>query len=106
MATIKKINQIAAAYSVNTDTTKPANSDSAAKPSADKPRNTVQALIKQMEPEIKKALPALITPERFTRIALSAVSANPQLADCNPRSLLAALMTAAQLGLELNNGEQ
>ncbi len=97
---MKKINQIAAT-NVNTEV-KPANTDSAAKPSAEKPRNTVQSLIKQMEPEIKKALPALITPDRFTRIALSAVSANPQLADCNPRSLLAALMTAAQLGLELN----
>ncbi len=90
---MKKINQIAATNNANTED-KPANTD--------KPRNTVQSLIKQMEPEIRKALPAMITPDRFTRIALSAISANPQLADCNPRSLLAALMTAAQLGLELN----
>ena len=67
-----------------------------------KPQKTVQALIRQMEPEIRKALPSMITPERFTRIALSAISVNPQLAECTPRSLLAALMTAAQLGLELN----
>ena len=68
----------------------------------EKPGKTIQALILRMEPEIRKALPAIITPERFTRIALSAVSSNPQLADCSPRSLLAALMTAAQLGLEFN----
>jgi len=55
-----------------------------------------------MEPEIAKALPEVITPERFTRIAMSAISANPQLAECTPVSFLASLMTAAQLGLEVN----
>lgn len=76
--------------------------NNAVNPKQTKPAKTVQALIRQMEPEIRKALPSMITPERFTRIALSAVSANPQLADCTPRSLLAALMTGAQLGLEPN----
>ena len=67
-----------------------------------KPQKTIQDLIKQMEPEIKKALPRTITPERFTRIVLSALSATPQLAECTPRSFLGAMMTAAQLGLEPN----
>lgn len=31
-------------------------------------RTTMQQYIKQMEREIKKALPSVITPERFTRI--------------------------------------
>ena len=67
-----------------------------------KPRKTVQDLIQQMMPEIKKALPATITPERFTRIVLSAISTTPQLANCTPKSLLGAMMTAAQLGMEVN----
>lgn len=67
-----------------------------------KPKKTVQDLIKQMMPEVKKALPATITPERFTRIVLSAISTTPQLANCTPKSLLAAMMTAAQLGMEVN----
>lgn len=67
-----------------------------------KPKKTVQDLIKQMMPEIKKALPATITPERFTRIVLSALSVTPQLAECTPQSFLAAMMTAAQLGMEVN----
>ena len=71
-------------------------------PTPVKTPKTIQSLIRQMEPEIRKALPSMITPERFTRIALSAISSNPQLADCTPRSLLAALMTSAQLGLEPN----
>ena len=67
-----------------------------------KPKQTVQDLIKKMMPEIKKALPATITPERFTRIVLSAISTTPQLANCTPKSLLGAMMTAAQLGMEVN----
>lgn len=59
-------------------------------------------LIKVMEPEIKKALPSVLTPERFTRMILSAMSTTPQLAACTPQSFLGAMMTAAQLGVEPN----
>lgn len=59
-------------------------------------------LIKAMQPEIKKALPSVITPERFTRMALNAISNTPKLQECTPMSFLAALMNAAQLGLEPN----
>lgn len=52
--------------------------------------------------EIARALPSVITPERFTRIALSALSRSPQLQRCTKESFLGALMTAAQLGLEPN----
>ena len=62
----------------------------------------LQHYIKQMEKEIKKALPSVITPERFTRIVLSALSTNPKLADTTPQSFLGAMMTAAQLGVESN----
>ena len=65
-------------------------------------RKTMQSYIKSMEGEIKKALPSVITPERFTRIVLSAISVNPQLGSCTPASFLGAMMTSAQLGLEVN----
>ena len=65
-------------------------------------RPALQHYIKQMEKEIKKALPSVITPERFTRIVLSALSTNPKLADTTPQSFLGAMMTAAQLGVEPN----
>lgn len=64
--------------------------------------STIQDYIKVMEKEIAKALPSVMTPERFTRITLSAVSANPKLAECTPTSFLGAMMTAAQLGVEPN----
>ncbi len=63
---------------------------------------SIADLIKAMEPEIKKALPSVITPERFTRMALSAISNTPKLQECSQMSFLAALMNAAQLGLEPN----
>jgi recombination protein RecT len=65
-------------------------------------RKTMQQYIKTMEGEIAKALPSVITPERFTRMVLSALSVNPKLAQCTPQSFLGAMMTAAQLGVEPN----
>ena len=68
----------------------------------DKPQKTLRDYIKSMEGEIKKALPSVLTPERFTRMMLSAVSNTPKLPECTPKSFLAAMMSAAQLGLEPN----
>lgn len=69
---------------------------------AESPKKSMQNLIKQMEPEIAKALPSVITPERFTRMVLSATSTTPKLYECTPQSFLGAMMTAAQLGMEPN----
>lgn len=65
-------------------------------------KKTMQGYIKSMEGEIAKALPSVMTPERFTRMVLSAISTNPKLASCTPASFLGAMMNAAQLGLEPN----
>lgn len=65
-------------------------------------KKTLQSYIKSMEGEIAKALPSAITPERFTRMTLSAISATPKLAECTPQSFLGAMMNAAQLGVEPN----
>lgn len=63
---------------------------------------TLQQYIQTMQGEIAKALPSVMTPERFTRITLSALSSNPQLKETTPTSFLGAMMTAAQLGMEPN----
>ena len=65
-------------------------------------KKSMQQYIKSMEGEIKKALPSVITPERFTRMVISAISVTPKLASCTPQSFLGAMMNAAQLGLEPN----
>ena len=64
--------------------------------------STIKDYIEVMAPAIKAALPSVMTPERFTRITMSALSANPKLQECSPQSFLGAMMTAAQLGLEPN----
>lgn len=69
---------------------------------ANKQGITMKDYIKSMEGEIKRALPSVITPERFTRITLSALSSNRKLAETTPKSFLGAMMTAAQLGVEPN----
>lgn len=58
--------------------------------------------IKSYEKEIAKALPSVITPERFARMATTAVTQTPALATCTPQSFIGAMLTAAQLGLEPN----
>lgn len=58
-------------------------------------------LIERQKPEIARALHGTaLDPERFTRVALTVVRQSPKLQRCRPESMLGALMTAAQLGLE------
>lgn len=78
-----------------------AAADNKAATTATKPK-TMQQYVKSMEAEIAKALPSVITPERFSRIVLTALSSNPKLQECTPQSFLGAMMTAAQLGVEPN----
>jgi len=59
-------------------------------------------LLKRMHTQIEKALPSVITPERFTRIALTAYNDNDALQKCDAESFLGAMMQAAQLGVEPN----
>lgn len=67
----------------------------------EKPKTMMQ-WIKGYEGQIAKALPSVMTPERFSRIAMTAVTKNPTLGKCTPGSFMGALLTAAQLGLEPN----
>lgn len=50
--------------------------------------------------QIRMVAPKHLTPERITRIAMTTIQRVPKLADCTPQSLLGALMTCTQLGLE------
>jgi recombination protein RecT len=63
---------------------------------------TINDWIKAYQDQIAKALPKVITPERFTRMVTTAVTQTPKLAQCTPQSFVGAMLTAAQLGLEPN----
>ena len=69
---------------------------------AERDGKDIRTLIKRMAPAIEKALPSVITPERFTRMVLTAISSTPKLAECDQVTFLAAMMNAAQLGMEPN----
>lgn len=62
----------------------------------------MQQLVLSMQDQIKKALPSVLTGERFSRMILTAMSSTPQLQQCTPKSFLGAMMQAAQLGVEPN----
>ena len=58
--------------------------------------------VAKYQPELAKALPSVITPERFERMALTAIAKNDKLAASTPASFIGAMLQAAQLGLEPN----
>lgn len=62
----------------------------------------LKGLLMSMRGQIEKALPSILTPERFTRMVMTALSNSPQLQQCTPASFLGAMMQAAQLGVEPN----
>lgn len=55
--------------------------------------------LKALEPQFKMALPAHVTPEKFSRIIITALQTNPVLMNANRASLFAACMKSAQDGL-------
>jgi len=58
------------------------------------------AMLDQFKGEIARALPRHLNADRMARIALTAFRRTPKLGDCDPRSVFAAVIQAAQLGLE------
>lgn len=59
------------------------------------------AMLEQFKGEITRALPKHINPDRMVRIALTAFRMTPKLAECDPRSVFAAVIQSSQLGLEV-----
>lgn len=72
-------------------------------------KDVVQAfpdMIKALTRQVQLALPKHLSADRMCRIALTAFRQNPDLANCDPRSVFAAVVVAAQMGLEINiNGQ-
>ena len=63
---------------------------------------TLRQWVEKISGQIKNALPSNITPERMVRIAMTAITKDPKLAESTPESFMGALLTSAQLGLECN----
>ena len=58
------------------------------------------AMLEAWKPEIARALPKHLNGDRMARIALTCFRNVPKLAECDPKSVFAAVIQAAQLGLE------
>lgn len=67
---------------------------------ADNPK-AMLALLKQSESAIAMALPRHLTADRMMRLALTSFSSNPAIRECTPRSIIASVVVASQLGLEI-----
>ena len=64
--------------------------------------STLRQLLEKQKLQIKMALPKHMTPDRMIRIAITTIQKNPKLIECTPISVLAVVIQAAQLGLELD----
>jgi len=66
--------------------------------------STLRALIEGegMKRELARALPKVLNVERFTRTLITTLNKMPELADCDQGSVMAGIVTAAQLGLEID----
>ena len=65
-------------------------------------KKLAQMITSMTSTSLKEALPKHLTAERMGRVALTALRKNAKLAACTPESFLGSLLTAAQLGLEVN----
>lgn len=66
---------------------------------ARKPEN-FPAMLQAYSGEIARALPKHLSGDRMLRVALTAFRQNPALGQCDPTSVFAAVICAAQMGLE------
>jgi recombination protein RecT len=61
--------------------------------------------IQKMQPQFKAALPKHVSAEKFSRVLMTAISSNPNLAQADRTSLFSACMTLAQQGLLADSRE-
>lgn len=66
-------------------------------------RQTLRNAISKASPGFADALPAHVTVDRFIRAAFTALNTVPRLVECTQDSVMAGLMQAAQLGLEVSD---
>jgi len=61
-------------------------------------RNLLQS--EAVQTQISKALPKVCNAERFMRVAMTAITKNPKIAECSQASLMSSLLDLASLGIE------
>lgn len=69
------------------------------------PTTVIERMLKKNVAGLGKALPSHMKAERLERIVLTLLRMSPKLAECEPISIIAAVFTMAQLGLEPIDGQ-
>ena len=67
----------------------------------DNPVASFSAFLDKFKPQMALALPKHLTADRMARLALTAFSSTPKLQQCDPKTIIASIMTSATLGLEI-----
>lgn len=65
------------------------------------PVASFSAFLDKFKPQMALALPKHLTADRMSRLAVTAFSSTPKLQECDPKTIVAGIMTAATLGLEI-----
>ncbi len=67
------------------------------------PKSDLMALFNsnKMQEMVKKNIPKHLDPERSIQLVTTAITRNPDLAECTPYSLISCLIQSTQLGLEM-----
>jgi recombination protein RecT len=60
----------------------------------------IRALMDKSRKQFEMALPKHMGVDRLLRIAMTSIQRTPELLDCDPKTLIGAIMQSAQLGLE------
>lgn len=66
------------------------------------PEKGLQQMLANNYKAIQSLVPKHVTPERLTRLGINAASRNPKLFDCDPMTLVGAIVNCAALGVEPN----
>lgn len=66
------------------------------------PEAGLRVLLNENYKAIQSLVPKHVTPERLARLAMNAASRNPKLFECEPTTLIGAIINCAALGLEPN----
>ena len=68
----------------------------------EKSESTLIDMLPRFQADFERVLPKHLTPERFVRLAVSAIRTNPALAKSTAASFMSCLLQCAQMGLEPN----
>lgn len=67
----------------------------------DNPVASFSNFLEKFKPQMALALPKHLTADRMARLAITAFSSTPKLQLCEPKTIVASIMTSATLGLEI-----